>query len=292
MSTAAVVLIVCSAFMHACWNLLVDRSSSTTLFIERMLKVAAAVGLLPMLLSIGLMGLPPGKALACLAGSGVCCGVYFFSLARAYGLSDFTIVYPVARALPVVLVGFGDVMLGRELTGAGWAGLAIVAAGCILTPLESVRGFQIRRYFHVSMVWIMLAAIGTVGYSLLDNAASDVIRPGPVSAAQYGYVFFLLTTLVFVGLRRLSGGDDRGCRRVGWKLPSLAAACTCGSYWLVLWAYQLSSSAGYVVAFRQFSIIIGVAVVLHRSRECNVFVRIGGAVLITAGLAVVAIFGG
>ena len=73
--------------------------------------------------------------------------------------------------------------------------------------------------------------------------------------------------------------------------PVLAAICNFSSYWLVLWAYQLSRHAGYVVAFRQFSIVIGVAVAFVAYKESGVFVRIVGVVLITAGLIIVGLFG-
>lgn len=61
--------------------------------------------------------------------------------------------------------------------------------------------------------------------------------------------------------------------------------------WLVLWAYQLGQHASYVVAFRQFSIVIGVVVAFIAYKESGFFVRIVGAVLITAGLVIVGLFG-
>ena len=64
-----------------------------------------------------------------------------------------------------------------------------------------------------------------------------------------------------------------------------------GAYWLVLWAYQLAQRAGYVVAFRQFSIVIGVALAFAVFREKGFAVRLTGALLITVGLVLIALRG-
>jgi len=232
----------------------------------------------------------PITAWYCLMGSGLCCGTYFFSLARAYGSSDFTIVYPVARALPVVLVALGDVMRGRELTGLGWLGLTCVVTGCLLTPLQSIRRVDVRPYLRRSMVWIILAALGTAGYSLSDKAASEIVPAGPDTAARYGYMFFFLAGSVFFVLRWLTSSNRQERAYTGWRWPVVAAFCNFGSYWLVLWAYQLSRHAGYVVAFRQFSIVIGVLVAFLVYKDPRAFPRIVGVSLIAGGLAIVGLF--
>ena len=64
-----------------------------------------------------------------------------------------------------------------------------------------------------------------------------------------------------------------------------------GSYWLVLWAYQLEPRASYIVAFRQFSIVVGVAVAFGLFRERGLTVRVTASVLIIAGLIVIGMFG-
>jgi uncharacterized membrane protein len=58
-----------------------------------------------------------------------------------------------------------------------------------------------------------------------------------------------------------------------------------------LWAYQLGRHASYVVAFRQFSIVIGVVIAFVIYKERGVAVRILATVLITAGLILVGLFG-
>lgn len=247
-------------------------------------------GFLPAVVSEIVTRSLPITAWSRLIGSGLCCGMYFFSLAHAYSSSDFTIVYPVARALPVVLVAFGDVMRGRALTGLGWLGLICVVTGCLLTPLRSVRQLDMRPYFCRSMVWILLAALGAAGYSLFDKSASEIVPAGPGTAARYGYMFFLIASSVFFALRWLTNSNRQERAPIGWRWPVVAAFCNFGSYWLVLWAYQLSRHTSYVVAFRQFSVVIGVVVAFLVYREPRVFLRIVGVGLITGGLVIVGLF--
>jgi len=277
--------------MHAGWNLLARQRRSEMAFFVRMLMVIMTAGFLPMVITEVMTRSLPAKAWFCLAGSGLCGGLYLYSLAQAYAASDFTIVYPVARALPVLLVALGDVLRGRFLTIPGWWGLALVATGCFLAPLQSFREFAIRRYFHRSVLWMFLAALGTAGYSLLDKVASEVVLPGPATAGRYCYVFFFSSGSVLMALRRIAGSRSRDNRSLGWKGPMLAAICFFGAYWLVLWAYQLAQHASYVVAFRQLSIVLGVVVAFIVYKERAIVVRTTATALITTGLILVGLLG-
>ncbi len=291
MSVVAISLVLVSAFMHATWNLLARHRKSEMAFFSRMLLIIMAIGLLPVIAGEVLSHSIPQKAWLCALGSGFCGALYLYSLASAYRSSDFTVVYPVARALPVLLVGLGDVLRGRLLTPPGWVGLVLVAAGCLLTPLCSFREFSVRRYVHRSIPWMVLAALGTVGYSLLDKTASEIVNQGPATAAKYCYLFFSFSGLFFFALQKAARTNLRPNDDVGLKLPAVGAVCFFGAYWLVLWAFQFTHHASYVVAFRQFSIIIGVAAAFFIYRERGVVVRLAGSVLITIGLVLVGVFG-
>ena len=291
MSPLSIGLVITSTFAHAGWNLLARRQRSEMAFFTRMLTVVIIIGFLPAVISEVLTRSVPAKAWFCLAGSGFCAGVYLYSLAKAYGASDFTIVYPVARALPVLLVALGDVVRGRFLNGPGWVGLVLVAVGCLLTPLDSFREISLRRYFHHSILWMLLAAIGTVGYSLLDKVASEVVLAGPATAARYCYIFFFFASVVLLVLRWITNNKPPKDKTIGWKGPVAGAVCFFGAYWLVLWAYQLSRHASYIVAFRQFSIVIGVVAAFLIYKERRVLVRIVGIALIMVGLILVGIYG-
>ena len=291
MNPLATALVIASTFMHAGWNLLACRRRLQGVFISRMLVWVVSVGLVPAAVSELLARSLSPTAWACVAGSGLCCGVYFFGLARAYGSADFTVVYPEARALPVVLVALGDVLRGRVPTPVGWGGIALVVVGCLLAPLRSVREISPRRNFNRAAVWILLTALGTVGYTLLDKLAAETVQQGPATAARYGYVYFVVSCAAYSLLARCFDSSRPAAGSVGWAAPALGAVLNFGAYWLVLWAYQLAARASYVVAFRQFSIVIGVVLAFAIYKERGRAVRLSGTFLILAGLVLIGLWG-
>lgn len=291
MSPFAVTLVLASTFMHAGWNLLARRGKSETVFFGRMLLLVAVAGLIPASASEMLSRSLTPTAWRCVVLSGLCCAVYYFGLARAYASADFTVVYPVARAIPVVLVALGDVLRSRAPAPLGWAGIALVAGGCLLVPLHSFHDFAPRRYLQRAGAWIALTAVGTVGYTLLDKLAAETVQQGPATAARYGYAFFLVSFVGYRLLVRLFKRPGPPTRSIGWSVPALGAVFNFGAYWLVLWAYQSAGRASYVVAFRQFSIVIGVVLAFAIYKERGRAVRLTGTFLILAGLILIGVWG-
>ena len=291
MTALPISLVLVSTVMHAAWNLCARRARAEATCFLRMQLIIAAAGLVPAVVSEAITGSLPLAAWGCLAGSGVACGLYYVFLALGYRSSDFTVVYPMARALPVLLVAVGDVWRGRQLTGLGWLGIVLVAVGCLLVPLERLRDFQWRRYLNRTGLWIVLTALGTVGYTLFDKVAAEIVHRGPATAARYGYFFFLITLVVYLPLYRRLGLVRAEPNSPGWRVPVVAGICNFGAYWLVLWAYQLADQASYIVAFRQFSIVIGVVLAFMLYKEHGWRVRLLGTAIMTAGLVAIGLGG-
>jgi len=86
-------------------------------------------------------------------------------------------------------------------------------------------------------------------------------------------------------------GQAQGTQKASWKLAAVAGFLGFAAYWLILWAYQLSPYASYIVAFRQFSIVIGVILAFWIYKEEGVGVRLTGAAMITTGLILIAGWG-
>jgi len=289
----AIVLVLTSTFLHAGWNLLARRSGCEAAFFRRMLLVMVVAGFVPVAVSELMVRSLTPKAWACVFGSGFCCGLYYFFLMLAYGSSDFTAAYPVARGLPVFLLGVGDLVRGAAPAPAGWAGMLLVGGGCVLAPQESIRGLSMRRYLARSSLWLVLTASATVGYTLLDKIASEAVMGGPATAARYCYVFFTVSFVVYCAMLRIFGRrlQGQGGGSIGWGWPVVAGVLNFGAYWLVLWAYQLTARASYVFAFRQFGIVAAVVMGVVLLREKGLAVRFTAAVMISAGLVLIGLAG-
>ena len=183
MNPLIIPLVLTSTFMHAGWNLLSRGQNSEAIFFHRMLLLISLVGVVQLVSSELLDPSLNSKAWLCAACSGFLNGTYFLFLARAYRASDFTAVYPVARALPVLLVAITDMLRGRYPTAQGWIGMWLVISGCFLAPLYSFRGIKLSSYLNRTSLWMILTPFGTVGYTLLNKFAAEVVKQGPATAA-------------------------------------------------------------------------------------------------------------
>ena len=291
MNEFAVFLVLLSTVFHATWNLLAKSQRSKHTFLHRAAIAVVLFGFAPILVLH--ISLPewPSRLWLFIGLTGLFGGSYLFALARAYGSGDFTVVYPLARSVPVLLVGGADIFRGHSPTTLGWVGMALVAVACLIAPVRSLSEIGLKHYKQAALVWVILAAVATAGFSVVDNSAAELLPRGPRSAAVYCYGFYASSMIVFTLLLRLLGrsGEDR--KSVGWRRPCVAAGLTFASYWLVVWSYQIVDRAGYVVAFRQMSILIGVGLGSFLFRERGVFLRVAAAVLMISGLILIALFG-
>ncbi len=127
------------------------------------------------------------------------------------------------------------------------------------------------------------------GLYILDKIAAEVVQQGPATAARYGYMYFAISLVPYTLFLKISKIKRHEANEptMGWKLAIPAAILSFAAYWLVLWAYQLSPYASYIVAFRQFSIVIGAILAFVIYKEEGVAVRLTGASLITTGLILI-----
>lgn len=289
MPLAAVGLIFISTFLHAGWNLLLRWQRVSYTFL-RTLVVVAIIGLGPTL-AAELTGTPfPRSVWGYLVLAGICQAVYFMGLMRGYQHGDFTVVYPIARALPILLLALMDAARGNAPTLTGWLGMFFVSAGCLVIPMESPGGFSAARYWNRAIFWAMVTALGTVGYTTVDKLAAEQLMPGPASAARYG-IYEICFSLIFLWLALKIQSEQSKIPPgwQGWVWPAVAGAGMFGAYWLILWSYQLSSRASYVVTLRQFSIVLGVGAGAYLFREPAPGLRISAALTIVAGIILIAL---
>lgn len=287
-TTPALLLVLLSAGLHAGWNLLVRGQRESDLLL-RISTVTTVLGLGPVLLAelSGPALLPITWRYFPLAG--VFLAVYYLGLTRGYASGDFTVVYPLARAIPVQLMAVVDIARGQPPTSWGWLGLALVTVGCILTPLESLRDFKLARYRNRTTIWTVIAAAGIFGYTTVDSAAAQVMPPGIGSAVRYFVLQTAASAVVYwLILAAVRQPIHLSNRWAAWKLPTLAALFVLGSYTLILFAFQLSPHASYIVALRQFSIVLGVAAGALIYREPAPMFRLLMALIITAGILCIA----
>ncbi|MEZ4676605.1 MAG: EamA family transporter [Caldilineaceae bacterium] len=190
--------------------------------------------------------------------TGICQASYYVGLAMGYQRGDFTVVYPLVRALPVLFVAYFDVIQGYQPSPLAWLGMILVTVGCLLIPHQSLRTLHWHVYRSQTMIWVLVAALGTIGYSAVDKTAAALMAPGAGNAARYFVMELVFCIPPFIGaLALLRQPIGLTPWRHGWRWPLLTALGTFLSYWLILWAFQDNVPASYIVAMRQISIVMG-----------------------------------
>lgn len=289
MSPIALTLILISTLTHASWNLMAHARRSGGRFLLWTLLVISGLGVVPALaleliwpiLSPGLWWL---AAVSCL-----CQVLYWLGLMKGYERGDFTVVYPLARALPILAVALVDIGRSRDPSAWGWLGIALTVVGCLVMPLQSLRSLRPRNYCNATMFWVLVTAAATAGYTSIDKISQEIIRevlPGPFGPARYcalivGTAGLVLVPIVSMFVSR-QGPARQGRRQ--WFEVAAAGLLVWVTYALVQWAYQLTEHASYVLAVRQFSIVVGVVVAAFIFQEPAPRLRIAGAAIITVGV--------
>ncbi len=315
MPPLAVGIVLFSTILHAGWNLVAkQRSDSWATFLQILFTISIPAVLIAAWAELFMRGILP-LVWPFLLGASCSQAVYFLGLTLGYRAGDLGVVYPVTRALPVLFLGGFDLVRNLSPSVMGWLGLALVAAGClIISSAGSPRrageaGVRRTRMLHATLGWAAVGAAGTVGYTAFDKLAAEALLRayggGLIDAIQYGLWEFVLTTVLYAPLlvvamrasaRRRARSESgapaswRSWRAFfgDWRLAAVGFSMF-AAYALVLWAYQLSERASYVVALRQFSIVLGVVAAAVLMRERAPAVRIGAAVVIVAGIALVSV---
>ncbi|CAD5259960.1 MULTISPECIES: EamA family transporter [Halomonadaceae] len=297
MSPAALALVLVSVCMHAGWNVLGKRNAPSLASFTLAYGAGGAVMLPLVLIGPSLTALP-SAFWGWLALSGLCQMLYMGGLAWAYARGDVSVLYPIARALPVVLVPLVSIALlgSRVLDRWDGLGMVLVVAGALCLPLSHPQARRISTYLTPAMGFALLAAAGTVGYSLIDKQALGLMQGAGHSGLTAGAVFMVLQALMTltwsVPLLALLPAERRrlpALRQQGFTMLIVTGLMMTCTYGLVLIAMALTKEVSYVVALRQLSIPVGVLMGVLWLKEPASRAKAVGTLVMLAGLVLVAL---
>lgn len=199
-----------------------------------------------------------------------------------------------ARALPVLMVGLGTVLIGYELSINQWLGFALITLGCLFVPLKQFSELRLKAYLNLGVLWALIAAIGTTGYSIIDKEALLLLEPLSTSTItnKHTAIFYLgiqfwaivipLSIWLLVTNQRVEFTNAWILR----KKATVAGIMMASTYGLVLFAMTMTENVSLVVALRQVSIIFGVVMGIYFLKEKWHVTRGVGVVFIIAGLVI------
>jgi len=284
MPIPALILLFLSASMHAIWNFLLKSSEEKYIAMGWQVIMSGIFSLILIFFS----GLPPRSMWPFAITSMLLEAVYFILLCIAYTDSDFSLVYPIARgAAPALLVLWSALFLHEKLTVGGYTGLAMITGGIILIGATTLLQRKNEKP-HLKGILTALSVATIISiYTFVDGHA---VKNGP--ALPYGLFMFVMIPFVTTPYLTRRFGVD-AFRRVWNKKRGyvlLGGALGLVAYMMALFAYTIAPLS-YSGAIREVSAVIGAFLGWRFLNEKMGGIRMLGAVIVFAGVMVIAVFG-
>jgi len=252
MDTLPALLVLVAALAHATWNAMLKGRRGDPLAASTALCLGWVVVTLPTLFFVDA---PAPAAWPHLVASTVLHVVYFAALVASYRLADLSLVYPIARGVPPLIVALGGATwLGERPPPLALVGVGLVAVGVLAlgfarstAPAESRRKDEAR-----ALALAFVTALLIASYTLVDGAGARA------AGTPFGYAAWLFVaegTLFGVGAYALSSPRTRREVRARWREGFAAGTLAAGGYAVALWAMTVAPIA-LVASLRETSVVI------------------------------------
>ncbi len=283
MPLSAIGLLLCSAILHTTWNLLLKQSG------EKYIAVwwAAVVGAGLFLPVLFFTGLPARGIWHLLILSVLLEAAYYMVLSAAYNDSDFSLVYPMGRGTAPAFIALWSVLFLREtFTTGGMIGLIVIVLGLLVVGGSSLFQSHEKPHFRGIFLALFLALLISI-YTVVDGTAVKQTAALPYTIM----IFFLLPVFTSPLIIRHYGWATLKAEFSQHYLRLLAiGVLTIAAYSTALWAYSFSL-LGYAGAIREVSVVMAAYAGWQFLNEKLGGWRVIGAVVIFAGILVIALYG-
>ena len=279
-SAYALTILLIAAIIHATWNFFLKNAKQKTFVTTWALLVTAACAL-PFLV----VGPPvPIDVLPYALLSAGLEAAYYLTLTYAYGVGEFSMVYPTARGTaPLLLVIWSSLFLGQYPTTLGVVGIGLMVLGIVIIG-NAAKKLGTIRYRNWPFVVALLVAVTISAYSVVDGKAVQTANP-----VSYTSLVFALTALfTFPVLRKFAGKHHMvKPERVTIVLVGVFAFL---AYVLVVSVYAIAPVV-YVGSIREVSIVFGAILGWLLLKEEFGRIRTLGSVLIFTGIFLIVFAG-
>ena len=298
MTATAFFLIVLSAILHVAWNTIAKKAHTSIPLYTLLGSVAMLTWIhVPFWTPIRILSLPASFWLFTMCSVLSDSILYAGGLSLTYARMEMSTAYPIMRSLPILFTLFftGLFGLGHPLSTSAKIGVALVFIGCLHLPLRSYGEFKLSNYLTLGMLFVLIAALGTTGYTIFDSLAQKALKTAvegmdysktTISVTYYSTREICLTTTLW--LLSMSTAKNRKTmadffRRRDWQ-PLLAGVCASATYMLVLLSMHYVTNVSYVQVFRQMGLPFGMLAGIFILKEKCAAIKFIGCALIVIGL--------
>jgi drug/metabolite transporter (DMT)-like permease len=276
----AFLLVVISAILHALWNFLTKRVSGNLSVLYIGVSGMCFVLLPFVLLLNGSSALMP-RAYPFVIATGIIHAIYFFSLSQAYKYGNISTVYPVARGLGIIGTAIVAIaVLSEKVSLIGLCGIVSTGLGIFIIGASVGRGIEGRK----GLWFALLVGATMIGYSIVDKLAVAAVNPVVYIFWLFLLSMVLLTPYILIKRRHELSVAWKEHRKYGIVIGVGATA----GYLLILFVFRMVQ-VSYVVAVREFSVVLGSILGVVYLRESLSIRKLIGIVMVVAGLVLVKI---
>jgi drug/metabolite transporter (DMT)-like permease len=234
------------------------------------------------LLLIPFTGLPAAASWPWVAASVLVHLFYFAGLIESYRAGDMGQVYPIARGgAPLMTATATTVLLGERIGWLGWCGVVLLAAGVVLISLRG--GRDLARLDRRAVGFALFTAVTVCAYSVVDGVGGRLSD----NANAYSLALFIgIGPVMAVYALARSGRAVFAAMRRAPVIGLAGGALQLSSYAVAIWAMTVAPIA-LVAALRESSVLFGAIIAVVLLKEPLRASRIGAAVLVVTGLALI-----
>ena len=221
--------------------------------------------------------------------SGLLHFVYWVLLTKALETGDLSLVYPIMRSSPALVLLFSIFVLNEAVSPQGFAGILLVALGSYTINMQRLSVAELVRPLRAishdrSIQFAFLTLVSVASYSIVDKLAVGHHHP-----VIFAYVYPWFSMLLFSGY--ISKRKTKGEIKSEWQ-TNRTPILVCGflsifGYFLILVAFTLDR-VSYIVGLRQLSIVFAVLLGGYALKEKHQRMRFTSASIIFVGTFLIA----
>jgi drug/metabolite transporter (DMT)-like permease len=268
-------LVILSAIAHAVWNALVKSAGDRALTMVAIRTVGMMLGFV----ALPFVDWPAAASWKWLAVTAIVMFAYYALLVRSYGVGDMSVVYPLARGLaPVLTTIAAFLVIGEALSTGQIAAVVMISIG--IMALSFGAGAS-----RTAVGFALATGVSVATYSFF--AGLGVRSAGTVLGFQACLEIVTGFGMLCYGVAVRRGDLVAYARRYGAVGLFAGAVSVLGFLAYLLAARSLP--LGPVSALRETSVIFGAVLGTMVLREGFGPRRIAAAVLVTAGIVLLAV---
>ena len=272
MDTIYILAALGSALLHATWNAAVKSTGQHTAVMTGQMLVAGLVGL-PVLFFVDFLR---WESLVWIAASALFNVMGIKAILRAYDHGEFGLVYPMSRAIMIMLVVPLSTLLAHERLSTGaMLGIALIITALALLALSARHGQNLSRQV---LIWTGVGGVLSACTVLID--ANGIRQSG--SPFAYGCLTAIFNAANMAWQQRRLPGLVSTIRRHA-HVTLWTGVLSMVSYLLIVWVFSKAAIAG-AAALRDTSSVFAVLIAMVFMKEAISRIK-----LLAVALAIAAI---